>query len=261
MREFVLCRTISICILLTAVGCSRARSAVAARPDAGALRSSNDGAAAKDAESVEPLQNRALADSGAQLDAASTNRHQGAEQEVNTTTVKASDAGVQANGPGDDDDAGANSPSSLLCTTCGACEEIQEVVSAMHTSTPVTYADPPPSSGPHNPCWASWGIHEEAMVPAERWVHNLEHGGIVYLYNCPMGCDEERAALAKLVAKRGHAVLTAYPALPMRFGVVSWGHRLVSECMDEMAFDAFHVRNAEHGPESNMSAPNPMCPP
>ena len=46
----------------------------------------------------------------------------------------------------------------------------------------------PPSSGQHwgDPMYApaGWGRH---MVPVAReaWVHNLEHGGIVMVYNCP----------------------------------------------------------------------------
>lgn len=36
----------------------------------------------------------------------------------------------------------------------------------------------PPTSGPHNPVWAEWGIYD-APVPAQFQVHNLEHGGVI----------------------------------------------------------------------------------
>lgn len=259
MRRFLLPRTTSLVFVLSAASCSQARSAVVVSRDAGTLKESADGGAGSDGETDGSARNKVSADSGRPLDAASASGVQNAGQELDASTVLPSDAG--AGRSSSDDDAGASSPSAPLCTACGACEEVQQVVSAMHTTMPVTYVDPPPSSGPHNPCWASWGLHEGAIVPPERWVHNLEHGGIVYLYNCAESCEAERAVLAKLVATRGHAVLTAYPALPSRFAVVSWGHRLVSDCMDEEAFDTFHVRNAGHGPELNMSPPNPMCPP
>ena len=260
MRLNLLSRTTFVVFVLSAVSCSQARSAIVVSRDAGTLQASVDGGARSDGETDEQASNNVSANSGSPLDAGAASRDQKTDQDVDASTVLSSDAA--ARGSNSDDDAGAGLPSPpSLCTACGACEEVQQVVSAMHTTMPVTYVDPPPSSGPHNPCWASWGLHEGAIVPPERWVHNLEHGGIVYLYNCAESCEAERAVLAKLVATRGHAVLTAYPALPSRFAVVSWGHRLVSDCMDEEAFDTFHVRNAGHGPELNMSPPNPMCPP
>lgn len=130
----------------------------------------------------------------------------------------------------------------------------------MHTTNPVTYKDPPPSSGPHNPCWARWGVHDEPLA-AERWVHNLEHGGVVFLYNCPSGCDAEIATIKTIASTRSRTIVAAYADLPKRFGVVSWGHRLVSECFDEQAFKEFLAKNFDHAPESNANPPNPSCPP
>lgn len=36
----------------------------------------------------------------------------------------------------------------------------------------------PPTSGPHNPIWADWGIYD-SPVPEKFQVHNLEHGGVI----------------------------------------------------------------------------------
>ncbi len=47
-------------------------------------------------------------------------------------------------------------------------------------TTPV-YIHNPPIGGPHYWVWANWGIHAE-VVPRGYWVHNLEHGGVVFLY-------------------------------------------------------------------------------
>ena len=47
--------------------------------------------------------------------------------------------------------------------------------------TPTPYIHNPPIGGPHYWVWANWGIHEE-IVPRGYWVHNLEHGGVVFLY-------------------------------------------------------------------------------
>jgi hypothetical protein len=89
----------------------------------------------------------------------------------------------------------------------------------------------------------------------------MEHGGVVFLYNCPEGCDAEVAAIKSISSKRSRTIVAAYPELPARFGVVAWGHRLVSDCFDEQAFVSFYVKNFDHAPESNANAPNPTCPP
>ncbi|HTU60207.1 MAG TPA: DUF3105 domain-containing protein, partial [Polyangiales bacterium] len=172
----------------------------------------------------------------------------GADAAVRDAASQGADAGSNPLAPADSD-AGSEAPDGL-CTACGDCEETQVVTSAMHTNTPVTYPDPPPTSGPHNPCWARWGIHDEPLQ-AERWVHNLEHGGVVFLYHCPDGCESELAVLKTLAAARERTVLAEYAALPKRFAVVSWGHRLVSDCLDERALSDFYAKNFDHGPESN----------
>lgn len=51
----------------------------------------------------------------------------------------------------------------------------------------INYKNNPPSSGPHYPSPQNWGIYDKA-VPAGYFVHNLEHGGVVVLYDCPNGC-------------------------------------------------------------------------
>jgi hypothetical protein len=67
--------------------------------------------------------------------------------------------------------------------------------------------------------------------------------------------------LATLTKAHKRTILTAYDALPARFAVVSWGHRLVTNCLDERAFEAFYAANFNHATESNDNEPNPGCPP
>ena len=43
------------------------------------------------------------------------------------------------------------------------------------------YLHNPPVSGEHYPVWARWRIYTE-VVPRGFWVHNLEHGGVIFLY-------------------------------------------------------------------------------
>jgi hypothetical protein len=166
-----------------------------------------------------------------------------------------------ASEPDDPDPPDAARPHDGLCTRCGDCEEVQTLPGAAHIEGDLVYPDPPPTGGDHNPCWTTYGVHTEP-VPDERWVHNLEHGAVVFLYNCPGGCPSEIAQLRALVEACGvFAVLTPYELLPKRFGVVSWGHRLVSDCLDIDALRAFYDANVDNGGESNPANPPSYCTP
>ncbi len=117
--------------------------------------------------------------------------------------------------------------------------------------TAITYADSPPSSGPHRPVWAKWGSY--VSLPEQRWLHNIEHGGIVFLYH-PCAPESTIAAL-KIIAKLQPAdqlgpfrwVLTPYPKLPAAVAVVAWGHLYTASCVQPDEINAFinaHYRKA-----------------
>jgi hypothetical protein len=150
-------------------------------------------------------------------------------------------------------DAGAS-----VCTTCGACEETLQITSALHVTGKVDYTDLPPAGGPHNSCWGNWGV-QDTELPPERWVHNLEHGGIVFLYHCEEACDADVESLKALVAAHPRTILTSYAQLPTRFAVVAWGHRIKSDCMDSQAFEAFYDEHFDRGLESISAGPPAAC--
>lgn len=155
--------------------------------------------------------------------------------------------------------AGSRDGGSGICTDSGACEQVVEVGPPNHVQGNIDYRDPPPAGGAHSPCWGDYGVHEEPL-PAENWVHNLEHGAVVYLYDCPEGCAEDVEALSTLIEGRPFALLTAYPALSTRFAVVAWGHRLESEDVDPTAFAAFYDAHADRALESITSGAPSGCP-
>jgi hypothetical protein len=148
--------------------------------------------------------------------------------------------------------------SSSVCTACVGCEETLQIGSALHVTGKVAYDDPPPAGGPHNSCWGSWGV-QQTELPPERWVHNLEHGGVVFLYRCEEPCDADVATLAGLVKAHPRTILTSYAQLPTRFAVVAWGHRLLSDCLDQAAFEAFYAEHVDRAPESISDGPPAAC--
>ena len=144
------------------------------------------------------------------------------------------------------------------CTRCGACPELLPQTSAKHVVGPIEYAIRPPAGGDHDPCWASWGVHADA-VPERNWVHNLEHGGVVFLHNCPDGCAADLAKLTELANAHERTLLTPYPELRVRFAAIAWGVRLQSDCFDLRAFQAFYDAHFNHGLEAIASAPPASC--
>lgn len=148
------------------------------------------------------------------------------------------------------------------CDACeGACLSTHTPnTSRNHVSGPVDYAEDPPSSGDHNPCWAEWGVHTET-VPVENWVHNLEHGGVVFLVDCPDGCEAERAELEAYVLglPEGRGLLTPYSGAPQPFTVVAWEHKLELGCLDLEAIAAFYDAHVGRAPEDTPSGPAAEC--
>ena len=170
---------------------------------------------------------------------------------------------------GDDDDSPGRGPlkpgssdggsSRGICTADGDCEEALEVGPPEHQQGTIDYPDRPPAGGAHNPCWADFGVHDDEL-PAENWVHNLEHGAVVYLHDCPDGCADELDALRELVEARPYALLTPYPGLPTRFAAVAWGYRLQSDKLDRKGFAAFYEAHYDRAGESSTSGAPAGCP-
>ena len=63
----------------------------------------------------------------------------------------------------------------------------------------VPYNTRPPTSGPHLPSIARWGLHTQP-IPHELQVHNLEDGGVLVQYNC-RDCAALIATLEAIVSR------------------------------------------------------------
>ena len=98
----------------------------------------------------------------------------------------------------------------------------------------VTYNHNPPTSGCHynlgyGDAPVQTGVYNQP-VQSEYWVHNLEHGYVVVLYNCPSGCDTQFKALQtwyhQLPPEPGFpypkVVVLPYTGMDVPFAAVSW---------------------------------------
>ncbi len=88
----------------------------------------------------------------------------------------------------------------------------------------ITYNSDPPTSGPHLPYIARWGI-SETSIPKELQVHNLEDGGVVVQYNCPQTSQECKTLiekLAQIVRRYDHIILAPYPGMSHKIALTAW---------------------------------------
>src|SRR5207244_6668603 len=82
------------------------------------------------------------------------------------------------------------------------------------------YNSNPPTSGPHLPYIAPWGVHTRP-IQRELQVHNLEDGGVVVQYNCE--CPDVVAKLKAVVQRYDkHVVLAPYPGMKPRIPLTAW---------------------------------------
>lgn len=123
----------------------------------------------------------------------------------------------------------------------------------LHVDLPtvVTYTESPPSSGTHRPMWGKFGEYQ--FLPKQRWLHNLEHGAVAFLYHpcAPPATIEALRALAKSIPPDDggpfRVLMSPYPDLPATVALVAWGHLYLAECVqpdDAKAFIQAHYRKA-----------------
>ena len=104
-----------------------------------------------------------------------------------------------------------------------------------HVTGPVTYSVTPPAGGDHNAEWMNCGVYDKP-VPAERAVHNLEHGAVWITYQPSLPQSEvnqlraffgRQTVLSPAGASGSRYVdLTPYPGLPTPIVASAWGFQL-----------------------------------
>jgi hypothetical protein len=111
----------------------------------------------------------------------------------------------------------------------------------LHIATETTPHEPynsdPPTSGPHLPYLAPWGIHTRP-VPKELQVHNLEDGGVVVQYSCE--CPDVVARLGAIVKPHDRFVILApVPSMKSRIALTAWTRIETMDQLDEARVKRF----------------------
>ncbi|HZS13936.1 MAG TPA: DUF3105 domain-containing protein [Candidatus Dormibacteraeota bacterium] len=146
----------------------------------------------------------------------------------------------------------------------------------IHVNPPakVQYNHNPPTSGCHysltgaDPAPIQPGVYNQP-VQTEYWVHNLEHGYVAVLYNCPTGCsdavqalinwhktlppDPGAAAQQSGVVTYAKLIVLPYASMPVKFAAVSWDYYEGWNTFDLNGIEAFYNNHIGHAPEGAMS--------
>ena len=114
---------------------------------------------------------------------------------------------------------------------------------------PIEYDLSPPAADDHRGRWANWG--EYRSLPPQRWLHNLEHGGIALLYH-PCAPVEMIDAMRELAQARGpdfRWIMTPYEGLQSAVALVAWEWRYFAECVRPDEINQFFDLRHAMGPE------------
>lgn len=121
----------------------------------------------------------------------------------------------------------------------------------------------PPVGGPHCPTPLACGTFPDGPNRCQ-WVHNLEHGHLVLLYNCPSGCPEvvsglEAIAKAAPAGTNGvpRAMVVSDPSLPAKVGAVVWDWSWTGGTVDTAAIGCVQAKQGLESPEGMLDCAAP----
>lgn len=194
--------------------------------------------------------------------------------------------GGTGNGTAGEDDVIGGQASWQVDTGSGGCNSLlyePPVVKSPHVDacSDIDYPSMPPTSGPHYARWAHFQTYDEP-VPWGYLVHAMEHGGMVFSYNCDLylggsggsggggggsggaaPADDCAAAVATLQAYVDtlpidetcqpllprRAIIAPAPDLDVGFAVSAWGFMMKADCIDTDIIDGFYDARYRQGPE------------
>ncbi len=127
--------------------------------------------------------------------------------------------------------------------------------------TPLTYPSNPPAGGLHYAEEFEAGFYDEETVPNRTGdpegylVHNLEHGYVIFWYNCANldanACSELKANIKSVMDARNNFKLIAFPwkSIDGPLAMTSWGRIQNFDQFDAGQVKAFIDNNLNRSPE------------
>lgn len=128
---------------------------------------------------------------------------------------------------------------------------------------PGPYNSDPPTSGPHYANEFDAGFYDESQAsamaeyPEGFLVHNLEHGYVIFWYNCEVldeqGCLDLKEQIKSVMDQDGGFKLIAFPwsSQDVPITMTSWGQLQRFETFNQNEAISFIERNRNRAPEPN----------
>ena len=126
---------------------------------------------------------------------------------------------------------------------------------------PGPYNTDPPTSGRHYAIELNAGFYEKADLssmpefPEGHLVHNLEHGYVIFWYNCNLvtegECTELKTQVRSVLDQENNFKVIAFPWESLKVPVVltSWGQMQEFETFNPELAQTFVNRNRNQAPE------------
>jgi hypothetical protein len=130
-------------------------------------------------------------------------------------------------------------------------------------SDPGPYNSNPPTSGPHFADEFDAGFYDEMEAaskpdfPEGYLVHNLEHGYVIFWYNCGLldeqGCTDLKTQIQSVMDQFNSVKLIAFPwkSLEVPITMTSWGQLQEFKDFNQDQAVSFVERNRNRAPEPN----------
>jgi hypothetical protein len=127
--------------------------------------------------------------------------------------------------------------------------------------TPLTYPSDPPAGGRHYAQEFEAGFYDEVTIPnqpgdaAGYLVHNLEHGYVIFWYNCDKldetDCNNFKSQIKTTMEAKNNFKLIAFPwkSIDVPLVMTSWGRLQRFEKFDDGLARAFIESNLNRAPE------------
>jgi hypothetical protein len=126
---------------------------------------------------------------------------------------------------------------------------------------PGPYNSDPPTSGKHYEATLNAGFYNDGDVSADypegHLVHNLEHGYVIFWYNCSLldeaGCTELKGQIQEVMADENNFKVIAFPwpSIDVPVVMTSWGRILRMESFDPQVAQNFVQNRRNKAPEPN----------
>ena len=149
---------------------------------------------------------------------------------------------------------------------CNAMIAKYEVTSAAHVDECSELPDEkPPHGGPHYPVWAAFQSYD-FPISHGYLIHSMEHGAVIFYYNCPSGCSDEVVQAKALIEQQPtdplcadtgverRAILVPDPTLDVPWAASAWGYTLRADCFDAEQFARFYSEHYAKSPENICAA-------